>query len=95
MLQKNCRYHNGKGPPPAGDGTDGSPLYLVATRLPTLVSVIGGGPNAAATAKDVTPATVPPPVRGVTLRGLGFRDAAATFFTPHPWGVPSGASGTL
>ena len=37
--------------------------------------------------------TMDAPVRNVTIRGLGFRDAAQT--TMQPWGVPSGGDWAL
>ena len=57
-----------------GDGGDGAPQdSYVAVVLETLISING-------TKKD--------PVRGVTVQGITFRDAAD--ITMNPWGVPSG-----
>jgi hypothetical protein len=64
------------------NGTAGTPpppsIQFVATHLKRLITIIG------------TKAT---PVQGVTIRGIGIRDAAATFM--DPWGVPSGGDWAL
>ena len=64
------------------NGTAGTPppssVQFVATRLKRMITIIG---------------TKEAPVEGVTIRGLGIRDAAATFM--DPWGVPSGGDWAL
>lgn len=64
------------------NGTSGTApptsTQFVATHLKRMVTIIG--------TKDT-------PVHGVTVRGLGIRDAAATFM--EPWGVPSGGDWAL
>ena len=50
-------------------------LEFVATSLKEMIGMRG---------------TMNAPIRDVTIRGVGFRDAAATFM--EPWGVPSGGT---
>jgi hypothetical protein len=59
----------------SGGGGSGGPdgADLVATHLQTLISIKG---------------TMASPVKGITIQGVGFRDAAYTYL--EPWGVPSG-----
>lgn len=58
-----------------------APGELIATRLDTIVSVRGEGRDSWA--------------RGITLRGLGFRDSAATFMRYGEWSAPSGGDWAL
>jgi hypothetical protein len=55
-----------------------STLDFVATSLNEMIGIRG---------------TIDAPVSGVTIRGIGIRDAAATFM--QPWGVPSGGDWSL
>ena len=62
-------------PPPSGSSGTAPPAdtQYVAPVLKRLITVIG---------------TEAAPVTGIAIRGLGVRDAAATYM--EPWGVPSG-----
>eukprot|EP00658_Telonema_sp_P-2_P085306 TRINITY_DN9700_c0_g1_i1.p1 TRINITY_DN9700_c0_g1~~TRINITY_DN9700_c0_g1_i1.p1 ORF type:complete len:811 (+),score=166.33 TRINITY_DN9700_c0_g1_i1:197-2629(+) len=64
------------------NATAGTPppagMQFVVPTLHRLISIVG---------------TSDTPVRGVTIRGLGFRDAAYTYMSP--WGVPSGGDWAL
>jgi hypothetical protein len=60
-------------------GSEGG-TFLVATQIRELVTIVG------------TPAK---PIRGVAVANVGLRDAAASFFPPAVWGVPSGGDWAL
>lgn len=60
--------------------TSGPPSEtLVATRLKTLIEIVGDSQDS--------------PVKGVSIQGVGFRDAAYTYM--DDWGVPSGGDWSL
>jgi hypothetical protein len=78
-------FHNGSGAPPPlslppGSNATGSTPAFVVPRLKELIRVDGG--------RNKTK-----PVRGVSLIGLEFRDAAPTYLEPH--GMPSGGDWAL
>ena len=78
-----CRYyfHNVSGPPPPlPTDTDAAEPAFVIPRLKELLRVEGGRNGSQ-------------PVRGLTLAGLEFRDAAPTYLEPH--GQPSGGDWAL
>lgn len=61
-----------------GTGAPPSSETFVATQLKEMIGIRG---------------TQTTPVKGVTIQGIGFRDAAITFM--EPWGVPSGGDWAL
>jgi hypothetical protein len=83
LSKKLYLFYNGTGAPPAE-------RTLVVPTLQTLLSIKGsystGGGD---------PAAGPPtqPVSNITIRGIGFRDAAPTFLEKH--GIPSGGDWSL
>jgi len=72
-------WHNGTGAPPSSTGQSAGELpNIAAPTTKVLVSIAGSSSD---------------PVKGVTFRGVTFRDTAYTYMDPH--GMPSGGDWAL
>ena len=73
----------------ASDATPLDRLAFVVPRLATLLEVRGGATRGAANATAIATAIA----KGVTIRGVGFRDTRYTYL--DEWGIPSGGDWAL